>query len=135
MIIGTRLEFCLSDILIGEVDISDVYSVISDGLNFNDSDQLESWWKDQLDPMTVHWSQGKNSLYLFDFDKVCNLITDLSLSGTLVTRDRVVAGRAIELNQMTDHSHWYNINLREKDMEPAVKLAWDHYLMLAGLCK
>jgi len=31
--------------------------------------------------------------------------------------------------------HWYQLTLREKDMEPAVKMAWDHYRMLAGLCK
>jgi hypothetical protein len=117
-----------------DVDIYDVYCIITE-INYNSSEQLDSWWLNQLDPMTVHWSQGKNSLHLFDFDTVCNLITDLSLSGILVTRDRIVASRAMELNQMDYHAHWYSINLREKDMEPAVKLAWDHYLMLAGLCK
>lgn len=135
MIIGTRLEFCLSDILTGAVNIDDVYSVISDGVNFNDSEQLQSWWKNQLDPMTVHWSQGRNSLHLFEFDVVGNLITDLSLNGTLMHRDRVLAARAMELNQMDYHAHWYSIHLREQDMDPAVKLAWDHYRMLAGLCK
>ena len=37
MIIGTRLEYCLSDILLNEVNIDDVYVIIADNqFNFND---------------------------------------------------------------------------------------------------
>jgi hypothetical protein len=135
MILGTNLEFCVSDLLCEKVDISEVFSIITYNINFSNSSMAENWWNNQLDPMTVHWSQGKNLLHLFDYDTVYNLIIELKDNGTIVTRDKVNPSRAIEIQTMASSDHWYQINLREKDMEPAVKLAWDHYRMLAGLCK
>jgi len=135
MILGTNLEFCVSDLLCEKVDISEVFSIITYNINFSNSSMVENWWNNQLDPMTVHWSQGKNLLHLFDYDTVYNLIVELRDNGTIVTRDKVNPSRAIEIQTMASSAHWYQINLREKDMEPAVKLAWDHYQLLAGLCK
>ena len=135
MILGTNLEFCVSDLLSEKVDISEVFSIITYNINFSNSSMAENWWNNQLDPMTVHWSQGKNLLHLFDYDTVYNLIIELKDNGTIVTRDKVNPSRAIEIQTMASSDHWYQINLREKDMEPAVKLAWDHYQLLAGLCK
>ena len=135
MILGTNLEFCVSDLLCEKVDISEVFSIITYNINFSNSSMAENWWNNQLDPMTVHWSQGKNLLHLFDYDTVYNLIVELKDNGTIVTRDKVNPSRAIEIQTMASSDHWYQINLREKDMEPAVKLAWDHYQLLAGLCK
>jgi hypothetical protein len=135
MILGTNLEFCVSDLLCEKVDISEVFSIITYNINFSNSSMAENWWNNQLDPMTVHWSQGKNLLHLFDYDTVYNLIVELKDNGTIVTRDKVNPSRAIEIQTMASSAHWYQINLREKDMEPAVKLAWDHYQLLAGLCK
>ena len=135
MILGTNLEFCVSDLLCEKVDISEVFSIITYDINFSNSSMAENWWNNQLDPMTVHWSQGKNLLHLFDYDTVYNLIVELKDNGTIVTRDKVNPSRAIEIQTMASSAHWYQINLREKDMEPAVKLAWDHYQLLAGLCK
>jgi hypothetical protein len=135
MILGTNLEFCVSDLLCEKVDISEVFSIITYNINFSNSSMAENWWNNQLDPMTVHWSQGKNLLHLFDYDTVYNLIIELKDNGTIVTRDKVNPSRAIEIQTMASSAHWYQINLREKDMEPAVKLAWDHYQLLAGLCK
>jgi hypothetical protein len=135
MILGTNLEFCVSDLLSEKVDISEVFSIITYNINFSNSSMAENWWNNQLDPMTVHWSQGKNLLHLFDYDTVYNLIVELRDNGTIVTRDKVNPSRAIEIQTMASSAHWYQINLREKDMEPAVKLAWDHYQLLAGLCK
>ena len=135
MILGTNLEFCVSDLLSEKVDISEVFSITTYNINFSNSSMAENWWNNQLDPMTVHWSQGKNLLHLFDYDTVYNLIIELKDNGTIVTRDKVNPSRAIEIQTMASSDHWYQINLREKDMEPAVKLAWDHYQLLAGLCK
>jgi hypothetical protein len=135
MILGTNLEFCVSDLLCEKVDISEVFSIITYDINFSNSSMAENWWNNQLDPMTVHWSQGKNLLHLFDYDTVYNLIIELKDNGTIVTRDKINPSRAIEIQTMASSDHWYQINLREKDMEPAVKLAWDHYQLLAGLCK
>ena len=135
MILGTNLEFCVSDLLSEKVDITEVFSIITYNINFSNSSMAENWWNNQLDPMTVHWSQGKNLLHLFDYDTVYNLIVELRDNGTIVTRDKVNPSRAIEIQTMASSAHWYQINLREKDMEPAVKLAWDHYQLLAGLCK
>lgn len=135
MMLGTNLEFCLSDLLSEKVDITDVYSIIVNNINFLDTNTVDNWWDNQLDPMTIHWSQGKNLLYLFDYDTVYDLIIELKDNGTIVTRDKINPSRAIEIQTMASSAHWYQINLREKDMEPAVKLAWDHYQLLAGLCK
>ena len=135
MILGTNLEFCVSDLLSEKVDISEVFSITTYNINFSNSSMAENWWNNQLDPMTVHWSQGKNLLHLFDYDTVYNLIIELKDNGTIVTRDKINPSRAIEIQTMASSAHWYQINLREKDMEPAVKLAWDHYQLLAGLCK
>ena len=125
----------MSDLLSEKVDITDVYSIIVNNINFLDTNTVDNWWDNQLDPMTIHWSQGKNLLYLFDYDTVYDLIIELKDNGTIVTRDKINPSRAIEIQTMASKSHWYRINLREEDMEPAVKLAWDHYRLLAGLCK
>lgn len=135
MIFGTNLEFCISDLLHEEVDIDTVYCIVTYKDIHKNTETLDNWWKMQIDPMTAHWSQGRNSLYLFDYDTVVNLITELHENGTILNRDTVSPSRAMDFQTMALKEHWYTINLREKDMEPAVKMAWDHYRMLAGLCK
>ena len=136
MIIGTRLEYCISDLLLKTEPLDDVYVIVTDGyINFNDSVQVDEWWARQIDPMASHLSQGKNSLHLFDFEEVYHYILALIDDGTVVSRDVGQPSKLIDIMRAESKYHWYQINLREKDMEPAVKLAWDHYLMLAGLCK
>ena len=135
MIIGTRFEFCLSDILLDKVDYDDIYAVIAQDLNLNDSRYMDTWWNIQIDPMAQHYSAGKNSLHLFSYDEVVSKILDLQTDNKLLRRD---VGRPIgmlDILKSDGKVHWYQINLRELDMEPAVKLAWGHYKMLSGLCK
>jgi hypothetical protein len=136
MIIGTRLEYCISDLLLKTESLEDVFVIVSDGLvNFSDSEQVEEWWSRQIDPMASHLSQGRNSLHLFELEEVHHYILALQDDGTIVTRHVLMPSKLINIMRADSKDHWYQVNLREKDMEPAVKMAWDHYRMLAGLCK
>ena len=61
MIIGTNFEFCLSDILLGNVSYKDIYVIICNGnVDFSDMGQVTHWWDRQMDPWTQHLSRGKN---------------------------------------------------------------------------
>jgi hypothetical protein len=136
MIIGTNFEFCLSDILLGNVSYKDIYVIICNGnVDFSDMGQVTNWWDRQMDPWTQHLSRGKNSLNLHDFEDVYQHILVLIDEGKLVFRGEVLPTKIVDLLYKSNGEHWFELNLREKDMEPAVKLAWDHYRMLAGLCK
>jgi hypothetical protein len=97
--------------------------------------QVTHWWDRQMDPWTQHLSRGKNSLNLHDFEDVYQHILVLIDEGKLVFRGEVLPTKIVDLLYKSNGEHWFELNLREKDMEPAVKLAWDHYRMLAGLCK
>ena len=137
MIIGTRLEYCLSDILLGEVNIDDVYVIVADNqFNFNDLNSYSTWWDRQMDPMTQHLSRGKNSLHLFGYEECLIRVQQLVEEGKIAFRnDAIISKMLSDVIDSGEYEHWYQLTLREKDMEPAVKMAWDHYRMLAGLCK
>ena len=137
MIIGTRLEYCLSDILLNEVNIDDVYVIIADNqFNFNDLNSYSNWWDRQMDPMTQHLSRGKNSLHLFGYEECLIRVQQLVEEGKIAFRnDDIMSKMLSDVIDSGEYEHWYQLTLREKDMEPAVKMAWDHYRMLAGLCR
>ena len=137
MIIGTRLEYCLSDILLNEVNIDDVYVIVADNqFNFNDLNSYSNWWDRQMDPMTQHLSRGKNSLHLFGYEECLIRVQQLVEEGKIAFRnDAIISKMLSDVIDSGEYEHWYQLTLREKDMEPAVKMAWDHYRMLAGLCK
>ena len=137
MIIGTRLEYCLSDILLNEVNIDDVYVIIADNqFNFNDLNSYSNWWDRQMDPMTQHLSRGKNSLHLFGYEECLIRVQQLVEEGKIAFRnDAIISKMLSDVIDSGEYEHWYQLTLREKDMEPAVKMAWDHYRMLAGLCR
>lgn len=137
MIIGTRLEYCLSDILLDEVNVDDVYVIVADNqFNFNNINSYSTWWDRQMDPMTQHLSRGKNSLHLFGYEECLMRVQQLVEEGKIAFRnDALVSKMLSDVIDNGEHAHWYQLNIREKDMDPAVKLAWDHYRMLAGLCR
>jgi hypothetical protein len=137
MIIGTRLEYCLSDILLGEVNIDDVYVIVADNqFDFKNLNSYSTWWDRQMDPMTQHLSRGKNSLHLFGYEECLIRVQQLVEEGKIAFRnDAIISKMLSDVIDNGETEHWYQLTLREKDMEPAVKMAWDHYRMLAGLCK
>ena len=137
MIIGTRLEYCLSDILLGEVNIDDVYVIVADNqFDFKNLNSYSTWWDRQMDPMTQHLSRGKNSLHLFGYEECLIKVQQLVEEGKIAFRnDAIISKMLSDVIDSGEYEHWYQLTLREKDMEPAVKMAWDHYRMLAGLCK
>jgi hypothetical protein len=137
MIIGTRLEYCLSDILLNEVNIDDVYVIVADNqFDFKNLNSYSTWWDRQMDPMTQHLSRGKNSLHLFGYEECLIRVQQLVEEGKIAFRnDAIISKMLSDVIDNGETEHWYQLTLREKDMEPAVKMAWDHYRMLAGLCK
>jgi len=137
MIIGTRLEYCLSDILLNEVNIDDVYVIVADNqFDFKNLNSYSTWWDRQMDPMTQHLSRGKNSLHLFGYEECLIRVQQLIEEGKIAFRnDAIISKMLSDVIDSGETEHWYQLTLREKDMEPAVKMAWDHYRMLAGLCK
>jgi len=136
MIIGTRLEYCLSDILLNEVNIDDVYVIVADNqFDFKNLNSYSNWWDRQMDPMTQHLSRGKNSLHLFGYEECLIQIQQLVEEGKIAFRNDAIISKMLTDVIDDGTEHWYQLTLREKDMEPAVKMAWDHYRMLAGLCK
>jgi hypothetical protein len=137
MIIGTRLEYCLSDILLNEVNIDDVYVIVADNqFDFKNLNSYSTWWDRQMDPMTQHLSRGKNSLHLFGYEECLIRVQQLVEEGKIAFRnDAIISKMLSDVIDSGEYEHWYQLTLREKDMEPAVKMAWDHYRMLAGLCK
>ena len=136
MIIGTRFSYCFSDIMLGEVDINDVYVITVDNeFNLNSTDSLTHWWDRQMDPMTSHMSQGKNSLHLFDFEECYMKIQTMAEDGKLAFRQDTLPSKLSDIMHQSKGEHWFELAPRQSHSDPAVKLAWDHYLMLAGLCK
>lgn len=136
MIIGTKFEYCLSDLMLGSVNIDDVYVVLMNTeFNYNNTDTVTHWWDRQMDPIASHLSQGKNSLYTFDFEDVWMKIQTMAEDGKLATRTEMLPSKMIDVMTRSRGDHWFELQLRNEDMEPAVKLAWEHYQMLAGLCK
>lgn len=136
MMIGTHLEYCLSDIMSGDVHTDDVYVIVADGgINWDSTEVAAHWWDRQMDPWSNHLTQGKNSLNTYTFEEVYMRIHTLIDQGKLASRGDVFPGAISDIVSLTVKSHWYEMITPRKDMEPAVKLAWEHYQMLAGLCK
>jgi type III secretory pathway component EscR len=122
MIVGLRLEFCLSDIVSGIEKMEDVYCIIADGnVNFRNMDQVTHWWDKQLDPWRSLLSQGKNSLHLYEFEDVYQTMLVLMDEGKIAFKDYVLPSAFREATIRESHDpHWFDFALREKDMEPAV---------------
>ena len=135
MLLGTNISYCLSDILTKKVSADDVFGIISHGVDVNDMDKFTVWYDKQIDPYTIHFSGGKNSLHLFDFDEIYDLCLTLYTDGVILSQDSEPVTATFARHIKLGADHWYQINLRDETMEPAVKLAWDYYRMLAGLCK
>lgn len=137
MIIGTRFAYCLSDIMLGEVDVNEVYVITIDNeFNLlNSTDSLTHWWDRQMDPMTSHWSQGKNSLHLFDFEECYMKIQTMAEDGKLAFRQDTLPSKLSDIMHQNKGAHWFELAPKQSHTEPAVKLAYDHYVMLTGLCK
>lgn len=136
MIIGTKFDYCLSDLMLKTIDIDDVFVVVADSqINLNNTDSLTAWWDRQMDPMTQYYSRGKNSLHLFTFEDCYMKIQTMTEDGKLATRTDMLPSKMIDTITRSRGEHWFELQLRREDMDPAVELAWNHYQMLSGLCK
>jgi len=137
MIIGTRFSYCLSDVMLQRIDINDIYCIIAENeFDLNSTDSLTIWWDRQMDPMARHYTKGKNNLHLFDFEDCYMKIQTMAEDGKLAFRKDALPSKLLaNIMHQTDGEHWFELAPRQSHVSPAVKLAWDHYCMLSGLCK
>ena len=127
MKLGFALGPCVRDILLGNVKDEDVgFIIVDDGFN----------WNIQPDGIELLLM---NNLMLKQFDEqvVYNQIDILHFSGKLVsTTNNDISSFWSEFADKTSQSIgiWCDVIVSPEFSTPAVKHAWDHYQMLAGLC-
>jgi|TARA_B110000858_G_scaffold61037_1_gene70956 hypothetical protein len=127
MKLGFALGPCVRDILLGNVKDEDVgFILVDDGFN----------WDSQPDGIELLLM---NNLMLKQFDEqvVYNQIDILHFSGKLVsTTNNDISSFWSEFADKTSQSIgiWCDVIVSPEFSTPAVKHAWDHYQMLAGLC-
>ena len=127
MKLGFALGPCVRDILLGNVKDEDVgFILVDDGFN----------WDSQPDGIELLLM---NNLMLKQFDEqvVYNQIDILHFSGKLVsTTNNDISSFWPEFADKNNQSIgiWCDVIVSPEFSTPAVKHAWDHYQMLAGLC-
>ena len=127
MKLGFSLGPCVRDILLGKVKDEDVgFILVDDGFN----------WNSQPDGIEL---VRMNNLMLKQFDKdvVYDTIDILHFSGKLVnTTNNDISSFWAEFADSNSQSVgiWCDVIISPEFSTPAVKHAWDHYQMLAGLC-
>ena len=127
MKLGFSLGPCVRDILLGKVKDEDVgFILVDDGFN----------WDSQPDGIDLLLM---NNLMLKQFDEqvVYNQIDILHFSGKLVsTTNNDISSFWSEFADKNYQSIgiWCDVIVSPEFSTPAVKHAWDHYQMLAGLC-
>ena len=128
MKIGLLFGPCVKDILLHKVKDKDIGCIFVDG-SF-------SWnsHPDDFQGILQDWLQLKE----FNEDIVYDTIDLLQLRGKLVKATNNEKSHFWEyfskFNQPGYH-HWCDIVISPEFSTPAVKSAWEHYQIVAGLCK
>ena len=128
MKLGFSLGPCVRDILLLNVKDKDVgFILVDDGFD----------WNSQPDGVDLILS---NNLMLKQFDKnvVYDMIDILHFSGKLVsTTNNDISSFWSEFYMRNENQSgiWCDIIVSPEFSTPAVKNAWEHYQIIAGLCK
>jgi len=128
MKLGFTLGPCVRDILLGNVEDEDVAFIIVD--------EFFSWNSHPDDSKSV--IQNNIMLKQFDEQVVYNQVDILHFSGKLVkTTNNAMPSLWSEFSNKNNQSIgiWCDIIVSPELSTPAVKSAWEHYQMVAGLCK
>ena len=127
MKLGFNLGPCVRDIILGNVEDEDVAFILAG--------EFFSWNSHPDDSKSI--IQNNIMLKQFDEQVVYNQIDILHFSGKLVsTTNNDISSFWPEFADKNNQSIgiWCDIIVSPELSTPAVKNAWDHYQMLAGLC-
>ena len=127
MKLGFNLGPCVRDIILGNVEDEDVAFILAG--------EFFSWNSHPDDSKSV--IQNNIMLKQFDEQVVYNQIDILHFSGKIVkttNNDMSSLWRDFADKNNQSIGIWCDIIVSPELSTPAVKNAWDHYQMLAGLC-
>jgi hypothetical protein len=127
MKLGFNLGPCVRDIILGNVEDEDVAFILAG--------EFFSWNSHPDDSKSI--IQNNIMLKQFDEQVVYNQIDILHFSGKIVkttNNDMSSLWRDFADKNNQSIGIWCDIIVSPELSTPAVKNAWDHYQMLAGLC-
>ena len=128
MKIGLSFSRCLRDIYEGKVKFSEVIVIVS-RTNFDPHNDAQ--WNDIWDGYTRGgWSNPEWSNHIDKYTEFRQLAVDLYDKG------RLHQPRKFGAHPLSMKYYWLDCAVPVEELEevPAVKEAWEHYQMLAGLC-
>jgi len=134
MFLGTNLTYCISDILSGEIDHSDVFCIVTTEMgDLKDKDEIQDWYGRNVH-RGISASQY-NRLAEFSIKETLDLYNELVYNGTIVNKPYAVAFNDRALGMKIGAPHWYSLCIMPDDMVPAVKEAWDYFKYIEKLTK
>lgn len=128
MKIGLSFSRCLRDIYEGKVKFSEVIVIVA---RTNFDPHVDSQWNDIWEGYTRGgWSNPEWSAHIDKYDDFRQLAIDLYDKG------RLHQPRKFGAHPFSMPYYWLDCAVPVDEIEevPALKEAWEHYQMLAGLC-
>jgi hypothetical protein len=128
MKVGLSFSRCLRDIFEGKVDYHDVLVIVA---RTDVDPNIDSEWNQIWEGYTRGgWSNPEWSAHIDNYDEFRKLAVKL-YSGGKIHQPRKFGTHPLRLNY-----YWLDCAVPVDELEnvPAVKEAWEHYQMLAGLC-
>lgn len=131
MKIGLTFFTCIADIVNGKVDESEVAFVIGpsdrDYMGLSNSEEWKRFWNRNSHSHSQKW-------HSLDEEKVFNVVSHMDQIGLLFypSNDFWFWSNGY-FNQIG--CGWVEIYPGDEHATPAVKEAWNHYRLLAGLCR
>ena len=134
MFLGTNLTYCISDILSGEIEYSDVFCIVTTEMcDLKDKEEIEDWYVRNLHRGASQSTY--NRLAEFSAKETLDLYNELVYNGTIINKPYAVAFNDRSLGMKRGAPHWYSLCVTPDDMIPAVKEAWNYYKMIEKLTK
>ena len=134
MLLGTNLTYCISDILAGDIEYTDVFCIVTTEMgDLRDREEIEDWYG--RNAHTGIKSNSYNRLADFSMKETIDLYNELVHNGTILNKPFAVAFNSKALGMRLGTPHWYSLCMMPDNMVPAVKEAWDFYKMVEKLTK
>ncbi len=125
MKVGFSYSRCVRDIVDGKVDITDVVVIIA-RTDFDPNN--DAHWQSIWEGYTyggMNYAEWANHT---DKEDEFRTITKNLYNYGKLHQPRKFGARAERMNE-----HWYDLTVRQIDMNPSVKKAYENYRMLAGI--
>lgn len=134
MLIGTSLIFCLSDVLDGTIDYSDVFAIISSNeFDVSNAIQVQEWYESALVQAAIS-NNPKNRLEYHTEKEVIQLFREMVRQGVILNRPHAYTYHIGTLNLRHDE-HWYAMCLMPDNMDENTRYAWDQYKLIEKLTR